>query len=60
MNTMRKWNERIDIGKIYENLLTAKLHKKNNNIMNHNKKGVSYFNLTLFESKHLGLLPLMI
>ena len=59
MNTMRKWNERIDIGKIYENLLTAKLHKENNNITNHNKKRVSYFILTLFESKHLGLLPLM-
>lgn len=59
MNTMGKWNERIDIGKIYEILLTAKLHKKNNNIMNHNINGVSYFNLTLFESKHLGLLPLM-
>ena len=58
MNTMRKWNERIDIGKIYEILLTAKLHKETN-IMSHNKKGVSYFNLTLFESKHLGLLPLM-
>ena len=41
MNTMRKWNERIDIGKIYENQLTAKLHKENNNIMNHNKKGVT-------------------
>ena len=59
MNTMRKRNDRINNGKIYENALTAKLHKDNNNITNHNKKGVSYFILTLFESKHLGLLPLM-